>query len=157
VGVVTNSAASRSPHRPGRWRPGAFGSLRPGGRVIPGTWPGRIGHWVGSWAFAAVTVVLVVVATVLTDRYGGGSPLAVLGVILTGLVLAELPLLFMLVGHADRTATELALHQLESDKQMAAQIGELADNEARLAVELARLNARLRASRRQGPDNEERS
>lgn len=114
-------------------------------------------HRVGTWAFAATTVAVVAVAFLLTDRQGGERPLVVLGVVLSGVVLVELPLLFMLVGHADRTAAELAIHQLESDKQMAAEITELADNEARLAIELARLNARLRAAEQQGPRAEEES
>ncbi len=38
---------------------------------------------------------------------------------------------------------------------MAAEISELADNEARLAVELARLNARLRAFEQRGPGEAE--
>ena len=142
--VATNSAVFRPSHRPGR-RPRPVESLRP----IPGEWTGRVGHWIGSWAFAAATVAGVAVSAVLTDRRSGDRPLVVLAVVLAGVVVAELPLLFMLVGHADRTATELAIHQLESDKQMAAEISELADNEARLAVELVRLNARLRASEEQ--------
>jgi hypothetical protein len=100
-------------------------------------------------------VAVVGVAAVLTDRHGGNHPSVVLGVVLTGVVLVELPLLFMLVDHADRTATELAIRQLESDKQMAAEISELADNEARLAIELARLNARLRASEQHGLSGED--
>ena len=109
-------------------------------------WAVRAGRRVGSSPFAAITVGALVLATVSTHRQGGDRALAVLAVVFVGVVLTELSLLCRLLVHADRTAAELAFHQLESDKHMAAEILELADNEARLAVELARLNARLRAS-----------
>ncbi len=155
--MASNSAVSRTPAGRQQRRPDPLRWLRPTGRQLRREWPGRVAHRVGTWAFAASTVAVVAVAVLLTDRQEGERPLVLLGVVLSGVVLAELPLLFMLVGHADRTAAELAIHQLESDKQMAAEITELADNEARLAIELARLNARLRAAEQQGPKSEEES
>jgi hypothetical protein len=103
----------------------------------------RVGRWFGSWPVVVGTVVLVAAAAVLTARRTGAS-VVVLDVVVGGLVLAQLPLLFMTVRHADRAAAELAIHQLDTDKHQAAELRELSDTVARLTVELARLNARLR-------------
>jgi hypothetical protein len=103
----------------------------------------RVGRWFGSWPVAVGTVVLVTAAAVLTARRIGAS-VVVLDVLIGGLVLAQLPLLFMTVRHAHRTAAELAVRQFDSDEHQAALLRELSDTVAGLAVELARLNARLR-------------
>jgi hypothetical protein len=115
--------------------------LRP---VRPESSGQRAARWLGSWPFLAATAVLVVVAAVVA-ALGDAPPLAVVDLVLGGLVVLELPLLFMAVRSADRISSGLATDHLDSSRQLAGEVDELADTVARLAVELARLNARLRA------------
>jgi hypothetical protein len=128
---------------------------RPERRRAPGEEAAiRVGRWIGSWPFAVGTLVLVTAAAVLTARRAGPS-VAVLDVVVGGLVLAELPLLFMAVRHAHLTAAEFAGRHDDADKLQAAELRELSDTVAGLTVELARLNARLRtapSSMRKDPD-----
>jgi hypothetical protein len=105
----------------------------------------RLGRWLGSWPFVLASAVAVAVLTVLVVLRSGPS-LAVLQLLLLGLVLVELPLLFVAVRSADRSAADLATDHLDSARRLAGEVDELADTVARLAVDLARLNARLRST-----------
>jgi uncharacterized membrane protein len=102
----------------------------------------------GSWPFLAVAVALVSVgidATVAYDDRAG--PTAALGLVLGGLAVVELLLVLMAVRRADRTAGELALHELESMRRAAAGIHEVRDDVAALREDVARLVVRLDAQR----------
>jgi uncharacterized membrane protein len=102
----------------------------------------------GSWPFLAVAVALVGVgidaAVAYDDRAG---PAAALGLVLGGLAVVELLLLLMAVRRADRTAGELALHELESMRRAAAGIHEVRDDVAALREDVARLVVRIDAQR----------
>jgi hypothetical protein len=104
----------------------------------------RAARWLGSWPFLIATAVLVIVA-MMVATLGDGAWVAVVALVVVGLVLLELPLLFMAVRTAGRVSSGLATEHLDFDRQLAGEVEELADTVARLAVELARLNARLRA------------
>jgi hypothetical protein len=99
---------------------------------------------VGSWSFTIPAAALVAVGIVLAlrhDRQAG--PVAVLGVVLSGLAVVGLSLVLMAASRADRIAGEAALHQLDSDRRAAAGITELRDEVEQLRVDVARLTARL--------------
>ncbi len=146
-----------SPRPPSRHRVGVTG-LRRRGRweLHPGvrspeelTRRERAAAWVGdrigSWTFVAVTVVLLeagMVVAVRQDEVDGA--VAVLGVVVSGLVLLDLSILFMSIRRADRTAEELAMHHLDATRRTTAELEELSDQVERLAVEVARLDARIR-------------
>ncbi len=102
----------------------------------------------GSWPFLAVAVALVGVgidaAVAYDDRAG---PAAALGLVLGGLAVVELLLVLMAVRRADRTAGELALHELESMRRAAAGIHEVRDDVAALREDVARLVVRFDAQR----------
>jgi hypothetical protein len=119
----------------------AHAGLRSARAAVPGE---RLVHGLGSWPFvvASAVAVAVVAAAVLV---AAGPTVAVLQLALIGLVLVELPLLFMAVRAADRASSGIAIDHLDADRQLAGEVDELADTVARLAVELARLNARLRS------------
>jgi hypothetical protein len=134
----TDHALSPLAHAPGGVA--ASGALRLPGSETTGE---RAGRWLGSWPFLAGTAVVVVVATVLAV-VAHGPPVAALVVVIGGLVLLEMPLLAVAVRSADRTSSGFAVDHLDSDRQLAGEIEELSDTVARLAIELARLNARLR-------------
>ncbi|SFL57233.1 hypothetical protein SAMN04488085_113110 [Geodermatophilus ruber] len=107
------------------------------------TW---VGGRIGSWTFVVVIAVLLevgMVAAIRQDEVDGA--VAVLGVVVSGLVLLGLSVLLMTVRRADRVAQELALHHLEATRRTAAELEELRGQVERLAVDVARLNARLRA------------
>jgi hypothetical protein len=140
--LASSGARPGSPLVP---EPGSSVAVLAGLRPVRPENPGqRAARWLGSWPFLVVTAVLVVAATVVA-ALGDAPPVAVLGLVIGGLVLLELPLLFMAVRSADRISSGLATDHLDSDRQLAGEVDELADTVARLAVELARLNARLRA------------
>jgi uncharacterized membrane protein len=105
-----------------------------------------IGDRIGSWTFVLVMAVLLevgMIAAIRRDEVDGA--VAVLGVVVSGLVLLDLSILLMTIRRADRTAEELAMHHLEATGRTAAEMAELGGQLERLAVEVARLNARIRA------------
>jgi uncharacterized membrane protein len=109
-----------------------------------------IGDRLGSWTFVVVMAVLLeigMVAAVRQDEVDGA--VAVLGVVVSGLVLLDLSILLMAIRRADRTAEELAMHHLEATGRTAAEMAELGERIERLAVEVAQLNARIRARQQQ--------
>jgi uncharacterized membrane protein len=104
---------------------------------------------VGSWTFAVAASVLVAVGIVVAVRHDGqAGPVAVLGLVLSGLALVGLSAVLMAAGRADRIAGEVALHQLDSDRRAAAGIGEVRDEVEQLRAEVARLTARLETANR---------
>jgi uncharacterized membrane protein len=154
-GVTANRS---SPPRPPELRAGLTGlrrrrrwELHPGVRS-PERLPRReraaawIGDRIGSWTFVLVMAVLLevgMIAAIRRDEVDGA--VAVLGVVVSGLVLLDLSILLMTIRRADRTAEELAMHHLEATGRTAAEMAELGGQLERLAVEVARLNARIRA------------
>jgi uncharacterized membrane protein len=104
---------------------------------------------VGSWTFVAAAGGLVavgIVTAVRHDRQAG--PVAVLGLVLSGLALVGVSLVLMAAGRADRITGEVALHQLDSDRRAAAGIDEVRDEVDQLRGEVARLTARLETANR---------
>jgi uncharacterized membrane protein len=165
--MTAGSTLSPAPRRPPRHRVGLTG-LRQGPQweQHPGvrspeqlTRRERAAAWVGdrigSWTFVAVTVVLLEVGMVVAIREDEvDGAIAVLGVVVSGLVLLDLSVLFMAIRRADRTAAELAMHHLESARRTTTALEELGAQVERVAVDLARLDARLR-TRQQPPAREE--
>jgi hypothetical protein len=103
----------------------------------------RLGSWVVTLAGAAVAgwgVALI----------GQAGRAVVVGMMLCGQLLTGLSLLLMAMRRADRTASELALYELESDQRAAAAVAELRDEVDRLRGELAGLTARLQRSGQAG-------
>ncbi|WP_222272555.1 hypothetical protein [Modestobacter marinus] len=101
---------------------------------------------IGSWTFVVVVAVLLevgMVAAVRQDRVDGA--VALLGVVVSGLVLLDLSILLMTIRRADRTAEELAVHHLATTGRTAEELEELRRQVELLSVEVARLHARLRA------------
>ncbi len=155
--MTTESALTPPPRRPAHHRVGLTG-LRRRGRweLHPGvrspeelTRRERAAAWVGdrigSWTFVAATVVLLEVGMVVAVRQDEvDGAVAVLGFVVSGLVLLDLSILFMAIRRADRTAEELAMHHLEATRRTTAELEELRDRLERLAVDLARLDARIR-------------
>jgi uncharacterized membrane protein len=119
----------------------------------------RVAEWlgdrIGSWTCVVLIVVLLeagMVAAVRQDEVDGA--IAVLGVVVSGLVLLDLSILFMSVRRADRAAERLAMHHLEVTRQTTAELEELGDRLERLAVDVGRLDARIRAWNHQAPQEE---
>lgn len=147
-----------SPPRPPEHRAGLTGlhlrrgwDLHPGVRSPDGL-PRRdraaawIGDRIGSWTFVLVTAVLLEVGMVMAVRQDEvDGAIAVLGVVVSGLVLLDLSILLMAIRRADRTAEELAMHQLDETRRAAAEMAELRGQLDQMAVEIARVHARMRA------------
>jgi uncharacterized membrane protein len=119
----------------------------------------RVAEWlgdrIGSWTCVVLIVVLLeagMVAAVRQDEVDGA--VAFLGVVVSGLVLLDLSILFMSVRRADRAAERLAMHHLEVTRQTTAELEELGDRLERLAVDVGRLDARIRAWNHQEPQEE---
>jgi uncharacterized membrane protein len=109
-----------------------------------------IGDRIGSWTFVvgiAVLLAVGILVAVRRDEVDGATVL--LGVVVSGLVLLDLSILQMTIRRADRAAEELAMHHLEVARGAAAETEELRGQLERLAVEVARLNARSRAGQQQ--------
>jgi hypothetical protein len=100
----------------------------------------------GSWFVTLVGAILLGSGVVMAVSGGRAGLVAVLGVWLSGLVLVNLSLVLMAARRAARTAVELALYNLESDRWAAAAIADLRDEVERLRGDLARLAARLQTS-----------
>ena len=106
---------------------------------------GWIGGRIGSWTFVVLLAVLLAVGMVVAVRQDEvDGAVAVLGVVVSGLILLDLSILLMAIRRADRMAAELAVHHLEATGRTAAEMAELGGDMERLAVEVARLNARIR-------------
>jgi len=156
--VTADRSLPPPPGRPSRLRLGLTGlrrrrpwELHPGVRSPDGlTRRERAAAWtgdrIGSWSFVVPAVVLLGAGTVVAvrrDRVDGA--VAVLGVVVSGVVLLDLSILLMAIGRADRTAEELAMHDLEATRRTTAEIEELGRQLERLSVEVARLGARISA------------
>ncbi len=90
---------------------------------------------------------LVTAATIVAVRHDtAAGPVAVLCLALSGLALVGLSLVLLVARRADRTAAQVALYDLESDRRRAAAVDELRDDVEQLRGDLARLVARLEAS-----------
>jgi hypothetical protein len=152
-----NSQQHRRPE-PALHRPGLAG-LRPmqGWELHPGVRSGdrlsrgerfadlardRLGSW-NATTVGAVVLVAGIAMSVRRDRADTGT---VLAVVLCGLVFMDLSLVLMVVRRADRTASELALYELESARRSAATIADLRDEVDALRVQVARLAARVQTS-----------
>jgi hypothetical protein len=101
----------------------------------------------GSWTFVVAAggwAAVGIVEAVQHDRQVG--PVAVLGLVLSGMALVGLSLVLMAARRADRIAGEVAVHQLDSDRRAAAGIEELRDEVEQLRGDLAWLTARLETS-----------
>jgi uncharacterized membrane protein len=162
VNVTSGNSTDSSGSRPVRHRPGLAG-LRPrrGFELHPGVRSNdRLSRGeraadlardgLGSWIFAAAGGVLVIVGIVMAVRWDEDVGLVpTLLVVLSGLALVELSLVLMAARRAARTAGEVALYDLESDRRAAAAVEELRDEVERLRGDLARLIARLQTSGQQ--------
>jgi uncharacterized membrane protein len=160
---LSGSAGSRTssrqmPPRTGRHRVG-LASLRPrrGWELHPGVRSDRGLSWaeraadrardaLGSWAFVAATAVVATVGVGVAVGRDGAGPVTALGLALSGAAVVELSLVLVAAARADRTAAEVALHDLESDRHTAATLDELRQEVARLGDDLAWLTARLETS-----------
>lgn len=96
---------------------------------------------------ACAPVAVGIVAALRPDDRTG--PVAVLGRVVSGVAVVELSLVLMPARRADRTAAELALHDLDSTLCAAAAIKDLRGEVERLRGNLAGLAARLHTSSKQ--------
>lgn len=107
----------------------------------------RVRDALGSWPVLAAAVVLVGIGA--AGGHGQREwPATALGLLLGGLALAESSLMLMAARRADRTASEAALHDLDSLRRAASGVHEVRDEVEQLRSELARLNVRLERSAR---------
>ncbi len=103
--------------------------------------------FVGSWPFLLLLALLVTAGIVVAVRHDtAAGPVAVLGLASSGLALVGLSLVLLAARRADRTAAQVALYDLESDRRRAAAVDELRNDVEQLRGDLARLVARLEAS-----------
>ena len=101
----------------------------------------------GSWPLLTLAFAVLGVgigATVVQDNPAGS---AALGLILGGIAIVELLLVLMAARRADRTAAELARHELESIRRAAAGIDEVRGEVVQVREDVARLVARLDSQR----------
>ncbi len=109
---------------------------------------GRAGDVLGSWVVVASAPVLVALGVAVAIWHDGhGGPIALLGLGLSGLAVCELQLVLLMARRADRTAAQVALYDLEWDRQRAAAVDELREDVGRLRADLARLAALMESSR----------
>jgi uncharacterized membrane protein len=139
--------ADNSPSHPPR-KPAGGGRVR--GRLsVRERAADRARDIVGSWTFALAATVLVAVAIVVALRYDRqAGPVAVLGLVLSGLALVGLSLVLMAAGQAYRTAAEVAMHQLDYERRTAAGVAGVHDEVEQLRADVARVTARLETSAR---------
>jgi len=158
--TVSHAGPQPAPHRP------ALAGLRPrrGWELHPGVRSGdrltvaeraadTARDALGSWTFAGAGVLLIGLGVALAVRHDGADPVAVLTLVLSGLVLAEVSVVLMAARRADRITGEHAVHDLDVARRVTAAVEELHDEVERLRRDLARLAAWIDTSnRRDGGD-----
>jgi uncharacterized membrane protein len=101
---------------------------------------------IGSWPYIAVlTAGIAVAATVAAP--GGSRPVALVGLGVSALAAAEVPVVLLAGRRAERIAADIAHHHLDQGRRAAAVAEELRAEMRRVQAELARIAAQIEIAR----------